>query len=411
MRHVSGGAATAVRAGDPATGATGPATGPATGRRAGPAATGPGATRSRLEGLDGLRAVAIVGVLAVHLGFGTGGFLGVQVFFVVSGFLITTLLVGERRRAGRTDLRAFYLRRFARLTPGLLVSLAVVIPVWVLATEFPVRGALVTCLTAVTYLTNWAGTLHNSPLPGPSYTWSLAQEEQFYLVIPVLVARLRPARYGVVARWCVAGSLALGAARIGLQAAFPDAGWSIYHNPVLNMDCLLMGVGLALWLARPTLVSRAQPVSRAHRDHTGPSARVLALPAVVVLMAVTPTFGPWAGAAVLAVSLLTVCVIVEVTTRGVRGVAGVLDWAPVRWVGTRSYSIYLFNVPALLLFDALRYEHWLLYGVLTVALTLAVSEAVTRWVETPAREAMKARLAVRRIPAPRRAAPVPEPAA
>src|SRR3954469_849158 len=74
----------------------------------------------RIEGLDGLRALAILGVLAIHLGIAPGGFLGVQVFFVTSGFLITTLLVGERRHAGRVDLRAFYVRRFARLTPGLV---------------------------------------------------------------------------------------------------------------------------------------------------------------------------------------------------------------------------------------------------------------------------------------------------
>ena len=388
MRHASG---------DGVAGSSGPGDAASAGRSAADGGVADGGP-SRIEGLDGLRALAILGVLAFHAGVASGGFLGVQVFFVVSGFLITTLLVRERRRLGRVHLRAFYVRRLARLTPGLVVSIAVIVPVWILATPFAVRGALITCLTSLTYLTNWAATFHNGPLPGPSYTWTLAQEEQFYLVIPMVVAGLRPASYARVARCCVGLAIGLGVARIGLQAALPGAAWSLYTNPVLNLDCLLIGVGLALHLA----------ARGPRRREVASPARPWAVPAIAVLMVVAPMFGPWAGAATLAVALLTVRAIHQVTAGA--GTA-VLEWRPVRWVGTRSYAIYLFNVPALLLFDGLRTGHRLLYVALSTALTLALSEAVTRWLETPARKAAHRYLAARSIPTPRTPRPVSAPVA
>ncbi|MFD0823325.1 acyltransferase family protein, partial [Micromonospora zhanjiangensis] len=150
--------------------------------------------------LDGLRALAVAAVLAFHGGVAAlpGGFLGVDAFFVLSGFLITSLLLAEHRATGRLDLVAFWGRRVRRLLPALLVVLVVALLVsrrLLPATEI---GALRwDALAALGYVANWrmadrdgdyfAATGSPSPL---QHTWSLGIEEQFYLLWPVLVAVL-----------------------------------------------------------------------------------------------------------------------------------------------------------------------------------------------------------------------------
>src|SRR4051812_6041644 len=147
--------------------------------------------------LDGLRALAIVMVVCHHSmpffrgndRFPTGGLLGVDVFFVLSGFLITTLLLEERRDTGSISLRAFYKRRALRLFPALWVLLAVHAAVahqagWDMTTEWH------TILAALTYTTNWAPVFHWNLNADQVFLWSLAVEEQFYLVWPFVLRRL-----------------------------------------------------------------------------------------------------------------------------------------------------------------------------------------------------------------------------
>lgn len=146
---------------------------------------------------DGLRAIAVVAVLAhhAHIPRLDGGFLGVDLFFVLSGFLITALLVQERDRNGRIDFRRFYMRRGLRLFPALLVSGAVV---WAYAAFVaPAELASDTLFGlpwAVTYLTDYAAMFADRGLGMVNHTWSLAIEEQFYLVWPPVLA-------GLLARW------------------------------------------------------------------------------------------------------------------------------------------------------------------------------------------------------------------
>ena len=148
-----------------------------------------------MPGLDGVRALAVLAVIAYHLGFGwaPGGLLGVGVFFTLSGYLITDLLLDQRRQ-GRWRLRDFWLRRARRLLPALFVMLAVV-AVWVAVADrsrlAELRGEVI---TSVLYGNNWWQiTQHVSYFarfapPTPlSHLWSLAVEEQFYLVWPLLL--------------------------------------------------------------------------------------------------------------------------------------------------------------------------------------------------------------------------------
>ena len=152
-------------------------------------------TRDRAPGLDGVRALAVLIVIGFHEGASglSGGFLGVLVFFVLSGFLITDLLVSGYDRTGRMDLTGFWTRRARRLLPALAVML-VVVTVIESGQEASLRLAL---LAASTYTSNWYQILHHvsyfaaagqagAPLP-LDHLWSLAIEEQFYLVWPLIV--------------------------------------------------------------------------------------------------------------------------------------------------------------------------------------------------------------------------------
>ena len=152
-------------------------------------------------GLDGLRALSVIAVILYHGGFPWihGGWVGVEVFFVVSGFLITSLLLDERERDGRTDLGAFWVRRARRLLPALAVMLVVVAAVTLAVGSAAQRGELRRDLPwAIGYLGNWGQIVGDVPYyaadpPLLRHLWSLAIEEQFYLVWPLafvaLVAR------------------------------------------------------------------------------------------------------------------------------------------------------------------------------------------------------------------------------
>lgn len=138
--------------------------------------------------LDGLRALAVAAVIAQHFGWNIIGFHGVTIFFVLSGYLITGLLLDERERTGGLDLRAFWRRRFARLAPALVLAVGAIV-LWLVATAAPLREWSAGVLGSLTYSTD---VLEQTPwLPHVStnfeWSWSLAAEEQFYLLWPALL--------------------------------------------------------------------------------------------------------------------------------------------------------------------------------------------------------------------------------
>src|SRR5688572_19999684 len=172
-----------------------------------------------MPALDGLRGLAVAGVVLCHAGHLTGGYLGVDLFFVLSGFLITSLLLTERRDTGRISLSGFWARRARRLLPalfGMLAGVAVYAAVWADRAELdPIRAD---ALATLGYVANWraifAGNGYWDVFSAPSpleHTWSLAIEEQFYLVWPLAVLALLWVGRGS-ARAVLTGSLALGAA-------------------------------------------------------------------------------------------------------------------------------------------------------------------------------------------------------
>lgn len=180
----------------------------------------------RAPALDGLRTIAILAVILYHLHIPQleGGFIGVTVFFVLSGFLITTLLLGERRRTGRVRLGSFWLKRLLRLYPALLVFVAVGLLLWNWVGDY--KGASFSAgeagVIALTYTGNLFRAFWDTTQGVFAHTWSLSMEEQFYLVWPpvlVLLAALRTRR-----RWLVTG---LGVLVVGASAA----SWASYRTP------------------------------------------------------------------------------------------------------------------------------------------------------------------------------------
>src|ERR1700729_2609771 len=230
-----------------------------------------------MPGLDGLRALAVLAVIAYHeqLGWAPGGLLGVGVFFTLSGYLITDLLLGQWARSGGVNLGDFLLRRARRLLPALFVMLAVV-TAWITVVSpsrlASLRGAVA---AAATYSSNWFYIYtHNSyfarfaPAGPLDHLWSLAVEEQFYLVWPALLLLglfvMRGRRTRTVA-WLALPTLALAAASAALMAALYQPGpdpTRIYEGTDTRAAGLLIGAALAMFLAarrRPLTTVPAAP--------------------------------------------------------------------------------------------------------------------------------------------------------
>jgi peptidoglycan/LPS O-acetylase OafA/YrhL len=351
-----------------------------------PAAAG---RRARLNGLDGVRALAVLAVMAFHEGLRwlPGGFLGVDVFFVLSGYLITDLLVAQFDRRGRLDLRGFWVRRARRLLPALAV---VLVTVTAAATVFEpdqlssLRRAL---LGAVTFSSNWSQAVaHQSyfsvfgPPPPLQHLWSLAVEEQFYLIWPLVLAvaviRLRRRWMCAAIAWAGAAASAATMAAVYVPGSDPSL---VYYGTDTHASGLLIGAGLALtWpLARVGAASAR-------------AARALDVAGLLGLAAMGWAVTHFAGsdAALYPAGLVFAAIAAGavVTAAAAPGrIARVLGWGPLRWLGVRSYGIYLWHWPVIALFPAVAG-----YGVNVAAARLAqttlpvlLAAASWRWIEGP----------------------------
>ena len=213
-------------------------------------------TATRRPGLDGLRGLAVIAVIAFHeqLSAFPGGFLGVNVFFVLSGYLITDLLTAHWNQYGRLDLRGFWARRARRLLPALAVLLVVVTAATAVIEPAQLAALRSALLAAVTYSSNWWQALaHQSyfarfgPPPPLQHLWSLAIEEQFYLVWPLLLivilktCRSRHLRAGLA--WSGAALSALAMALVYVPGGDPSR---VYYGTDTHASALFIGSALAL---------------------------------------------------------------------------------------------------------------------------------------------------------------------
>ncbi|WP_420112274.1 acyltransferase family protein [Pseudactinotalea sp.] len=352
---------------------------------------------ARILGLDGLRAIAVLAVLVFHLRPQTlpGGYLGVDIFFVLSGFLITTLLVRELSEHGRLDLKGFWTRRARRLLPALAAVVVVSTALALAVGNDLLVDIRRQALGALTFSNNWleigAGSSYFTQTAPQLFVnfWSLAVEEQFYLVWPVLLAVLlaltRTAKQRIA---IVLGVAAVSAGLMALHAG--DGVTRAYYGTDTHAFGLMIGAALALSLASPTTdVRRIPGWDRARMAIAIVSG--LALLTLLLTLDGESAFAYRGG--ILLASIATAALIAALATApGARdGMVRAFSTRPMVWLGERSYGIYLWHWPVLLIVTAVLPAalpdspiSWLVRA-LALALTLAVSAASYRWIEQPIR--------------------------
>jgi len=345
-------------------------------------------------GIDGLRAVAVMAVMAYHAGFTwiPGGFLGVEVFFAISGYLITALLLAEVRNNGRVALGRFWIRRARRLLPALVVMLAVVTAYVALFVPDELVDLRDDIGAALTYTTNWflisGDVSYFEALGRPpvlQHLWSLAIEEQFYLLWPLVFGASAVAlgrRSGRLAQLLLVG---VAASMVWMIVLFsPDADPSrVYYGTDTRAAGLLVGAVAAVvwspWRLRPTERSAGLVL-----DAMGVYAAIGLVGAFVSWDAFAPTV--YRGGFVV-VSLLTVVVIGVVVHPAARLVPAVLGARALVWIGVRSYGLYLWHWPIFMLtrprLDVALTGNTLL--TLRLGLTVAAAALSYRFVEVPVR--------------------------
>ncbi|UQU67876.1 acyltransferase [Couchioplanes caeruleus] len=362
-------------------------------------------TFSHSRALDGVRALAVTAVVLFHAGIGgvRGGFLGVDAFFVLSGFLITSLLLAERARTGRIRLPAFWVRRARRLLPALLlVLLATVVAARYRLDGDDLRLVRGDAYAALAYVANWRmifrGTGYAAATAAPSplqHMWSLGIEEQFYLLWPLVVAGLaawltaRHARTALAAL-CFAGA---AASQVVCGRLFdPDAIGRAYYGTDTRAQALLIGAGLAALLS-------GRAAGRAARTAVG----ALAVSGVAVtawLWQVASEYASWMYRGGLTVAALaTAAVVAHVMLSPGAPMARMLGWAPLAWLGRISYGVYLWHWPlfTFVTADATGLSRLPLLGVRLTA-TLALAVLSHHLVEQPIRHGALGRLLPRRVP-------------
>jgi peptidoglycan/LPS O-acetylase OafA/YrhL len=339
----------------------------------------------RRPGLDGVRALAIAVVFLSHVEWTMpGGFYGVDVFFVLSGFLITTILFGEFRRSGRIDLRRFYVRRARRLVPALVCVLVLVAVLFTALFE----GSLWKSEIAVgLYVGNWfqafGGRLAGGMLV---QTWSLGIEEQFYFLWPLVLI------LGLARRWSARSLLLIALVPAVLsftlrtllwQPGGPGAGANAfpYFASVTRADSILLGCALAIAIADEGLRARLAFLTR-------PALAGLALAAIVVAAAFDGGGQPvvWALVVVAAAVLVG-----HIALTDASAITRLLSTKPLVWLGARSYGVYLYHYPiivaALAVFPSLDTLPGPVRATLFTAATLLVAAASYRFVEMPLQRA------------------------
>ena len=341
-----------------------------------------------LPALDGLRGLALVGVLLFHAnGILKGGYLGVDLFFVLSGFLITRLLLAEQSATGSIDLRAFWLRRARRLFPALLALMPAIALIAHFLTRGEELGAIrADALATLAYVANWRAILSQKSYwelfrsPSPlEHTWSLSIEEQFYVVWPVVVL--------LVLRWRGARTLLgvilglAGLSVLGMLLLFdPEHTTRVYYGTDTRAAAILGGAALAVVLARRTLTSKI-------------ALRGLEVAGVLSLAGLG--YGWWTidghdnflyrGGFWLTEALSLV--LVACATLGSQGVvARALALPPLRAMGAVSYGAYLWHWPIYIVVTAERcHVHGAALHAVRLFLTFGIAALSYRFLEQPIR--------------------------
>jgi peptidoglycan/LPS O-acetylase OafA/YrhL len=357
-----------------------------------------------MPGLDGLRAIAVLGVIAYHLGWHwiPGGLLGVGVFFTLSGYLITDILLAQVARGG-IRLKPFWLARARRLLPALFVMLVVVIAwVTVIGPHQP-SSFRVSVATAVGYFNNWWLIAHDVSYfaqfsaPEPlNHLWSLSIEEQFYIVWPFVLmvglaiipglrtpAEIRPRLGGAI----LVLALASGVLMAALYHPGADPSRVYYGTDTRALELL---IGAALATVWPSRLLRAQISGGARRiiDAGG----VLGLAVIGLMFWRSTEFSPFLYRGGFLVLSVATALVVAASAHPASRLGPLLGSAPLRWIGVRSYAIYLWHFPIIVLTTPDNAGPSALRDIAQIAVILIVAALSWRYVENPIRHGALKRL-------------------
>lgn len=354
-----------------------------------------------IPSFDGLRCIAVLSVLLLHGSYGLikGGWVGVDLFFVLSGYLITSLLQHEYQISGRISLKHFYIRRALRLLPPLLLCTALGNIVWpYVLPYYPYANRAMATLSSLFYFANCVP----KTLLGPfDHLWSLSVEEHFYFLWPILGSavlfkvpfRLRAFLtvmllvLGVVARTVVFYLSPHANLTYGVFSLSCD------RLTLCRMDAILIGSTLAwVW-------SRMGCLSRPHRHTNAVVVVLLSAFLRIVLSGGMPERLFWGHGGFLLTHLLCAALV---------GVAATAPNQPLlshyllRWIGRRSYGIYVYHMPIFLALEALRKEHdtmnLILVTFLRFGLSILLAELSFRFIEQPVLQYKNRLQVTRKVP-------------
>lgn len=347
-----------------------------------------------ISGLDGLRAISVLAVILYHLHFPwiNGGYLGVTVFFVLSGYLITDLLINEYQKTGTIDFKSFWVRRLRRLIPALFVML-ILITVWItLFQRDYLAGLRGEIGAAFVYISNWYYVWQEHSYftqfapPSPlQHMWSLAVEEQFYIIWPiVMLLALKFAKSTGKLAFLV---MLLSVVSAELMAFMFTPGTDpsrVYYGTDTRAFSLLIGAALAIiWPSRRLKPNVTLEMKRALNITGGVAFFIMML--FIIFMREDGTFLYYGG---MYLASAVVAVLIAVIVHPASIVGDILSWKPLLWVGVRSYGIYIWHFPILVLLglgvDTGDLSIWRI--LLALALTLVLSALSWKFVEDPIRK-------------------------
>lgn len=371
-----------------------------------------------LPGLDGMRAIAVVAVMVYHANpsWLPGGFLGVEVFFVISGYLITLLLIAEKERTDAIDMRQFWVRRARRLLPALFAML-IALTIWVALFEHDALGKLRgDVISAVLYVANWsqiwtgAGYTASNDFAPLRHLWSLAVEEQFYMIWPlVMFALLRGGsrRIADVSRYLVLAAIAVTVAMavlyhpgpVGTPEVTPEAYWTMFDREISKVDALYLSTftrsgGLLLGAAF-AMVWRPIAIMRGPLRAKGRLLDGVALVGFVALAAMSwwmyllgpDGANPWLFRGGFLLCAVATLMMVAAVTHQHTLTPRLLSTPVLLWIGTRSYGLYLYHWPIYQFIRGIAGNRllWHEFAIAMVA-TAIITEASYRFIETPIRK-------------------------
>jgi peptidoglycan/LPS O-acetylase OafA/YrhL len=365
-----------------------------------------------------MRAIAVVAVMVYHANpdWLPGGFLGVEVFFVISGYLITLLLISEKERTSTIDMRQFWIRRARRLLPALF-TMMIALTIWTALFERDALGKLRgDVVAAFFYVSNWyqiwtgAGYTAANDFAPLRHLWSLAVEEQYYLIWPlVMFALLRGGSRKIadISRYLVGAALAITVLMavlyhpgpVGTPEVTPEAYWTIFGRPISKVDALYLSTptrasGLLLGAAfamiwRPVALMRGPLRTKGRMLDVVALVGFVALGAMVWSMYLIGPDGadPWLFRGGFLLCAIATLMMIAAVTHQRAFTSRVLSIPVLLWIGTRSYGLYLYHWPIYQMIRNIAGNHLKVHEfVLAMAATAVVTEASYRFIETPIRK-------------------------